>query len=372
MGDLAVGARSGHDGRRSSRGATPWTAAADGRGHGVTPGVTAAAAEPPEAGRSRPGRSDSGDTEHRRRRERRPAQRGRPKKPRSFWKELPLLIGIALVLALLIKTFLVQAFSIPSDSMQNTLQQRRPGPRRQAHPVVRLRARARRGRRLPRPGRLAGGRTHRRSPNARAEGPQLHRPDAVRGGEGPDQAGHRRSAATPSPARAPGPVDGQRQGAERAVRLPRATPPAADDQRGQFTIKVPKGRIWVMGDHRQNSLDSRYHQSDKNDGMVPVDKVVGPRHRHRLADQPLGHPAGAGHLRPDRPERRRGVRGADGRAGRLALVGAVPVRPVASPSGSGTRRAPCLRSPRQTLSQACDRGPGRAGAEGLTGFGTAG
>ena len=48
--------------------------------------------------------------------------RGRPKKPRSFWKELPILIGIALVLALLIKTFLVQAFSIPSDSMQNTLQ----------------------------------------------------------------------------------------------------------------------------------------------------------------------------------------------------------------------------------------------------------
>lgn len=41
---------------------------------------------------------------------------------RSFWKELPLLVGIALLLALLIKTFLVQAFSIPSDSMQNTLQ----------------------------------------------------------------------------------------------------------------------------------------------------------------------------------------------------------------------------------------------------------
>lgn len=41
---------------------------------------------------------------------------------RSFWKELPLLIGIALLLALLIKTFLVQAFSIPSDSMQDTLQ----------------------------------------------------------------------------------------------------------------------------------------------------------------------------------------------------------------------------------------------------------
>ena len=33
-----------------------------------------------------------------------------------------MLIGIALILALLIKTFLVQAFSIPSNSMQDTLQ----------------------------------------------------------------------------------------------------------------------------------------------------------------------------------------------------------------------------------------------------------
>ena len=30
-----------------------------------------------------------------------------------------------------------------------------------------------------------------------------------------------------------------------------------------------------MGDHRQNSLDSRYHQTDENHGMVPVDDVVG-------------------------------------------------------------------------------------------------
>ncbi len=50
------------------------------------------------------------------------ARRSSTRKKRPFWVELPLLIVMALVLALLIKTFLVQAFSIPSDSMQNTLQ----------------------------------------------------------------------------------------------------------------------------------------------------------------------------------------------------------------------------------------------------------
>jgi signal peptidase I len=47
--------------------------------------------------------------------------RRKARKPRSFWRELPFLIIIALVLALLIKTFLVQAFFIPSASMENTL-----------------------------------------------------------------------------------------------------------------------------------------------------------------------------------------------------------------------------------------------------------
>jgi signal peptidase I len=41
---------------------------------------------------------------------------------RSFWRELPMLVLIALVIAVLIKTFLLQAFWIPSSSMENTLQ----------------------------------------------------------------------------------------------------------------------------------------------------------------------------------------------------------------------------------------------------------
>jgi signal peptidase I len=44
-----------------------------------------------------------------------------PKKRGSFFKELPVLILIAFGLAMLIKTFLVQAFYIPSGSMENTL-----------------------------------------------------------------------------------------------------------------------------------------------------------------------------------------------------------------------------------------------------------
>jgi signal peptidase I len=48
-----------------------------------------------------------------------PAKKG-PRKG-SFFRELPFLVLVALVLALLIKAFLVQAFFIPSGSMENTL-----------------------------------------------------------------------------------------------------------------------------------------------------------------------------------------------------------------------------------------------------------
>jgi signal peptidase I len=41
---------------------------------------------------------------------------------RAFWKELPVLVVVALFVAVLIKTFLVQAFYIPSGSMRDTLE----------------------------------------------------------------------------------------------------------------------------------------------------------------------------------------------------------------------------------------------------------
>ncbi len=45
----------------------------------------------------------------------------KPRRRRSFLRELPVLIVIALVLALVIKTYAIQAFYIPSASMENTL-----------------------------------------------------------------------------------------------------------------------------------------------------------------------------------------------------------------------------------------------------------
>src|SRR5580704_9846620 len=44
------------------------------------------------------------------------------KRRRSFWRELPVLVVVALVLAFVIKTFAIQAFFIPSASMENTLE----------------------------------------------------------------------------------------------------------------------------------------------------------------------------------------------------------------------------------------------------------
>ena len=43
----------------------------------------------------------------------------------------------------------------------------------------------------------------------------------------------------------------------------------------KFDIRVPKSSIWVMGDHRGASEDSRFHQDDPRKGMVPISRVVG-------------------------------------------------------------------------------------------------
>lgn len=42
-----------------------------------------------------------------------------------------------------------------------------------------------------------------------------------------------------------------------------------------FDVKVKPGYIWVQGDNRSNSADSRVHLGDPGGGQVPADDVVG-------------------------------------------------------------------------------------------------
>ncbi|MFF8729731.1 signal peptidase I [Streptomyces sp. NPDC015171] len=261
MGDVAVGARSGHDGEEH-RG-HPVEPDVPGPDGAMTSGNDAAGDEGAPEGEQRPRTAGAGAGE----------AAGQPKKPRSFWKELPILIGIALVLALLIKTFLVQAFSIPSDSMQNTLQQ---GDRVLVDKLTPwFGSEPERGEVVvfhDPDNWLAGEPTP--TPNAVQKVlswiglmPSAEEKDLIKRviGVGGDTVECKNS----------GPVRVNGKALNEPYVYPGNTPCSVDDQGGQFKVKIPEGFIWVMGDHRQNSRDSRYNQSDKNHGMVPVDKVVG-------------------------------------------------------------------------------------------------
>ncbi|MGW7054595.1 signal peptidase I [Streptomyces sp. NPDC054887] len=194
-----------------------------------------------------------------------------PRKPRSFWKELPLLIGIALLLALLIKTFLVQAFSIPSDSMQNTLQR---GDRVLVDKLTPWFGSE------PERGEVVvfhdpGGwleTTEAPEPNVvqkflsfiglmpSAEEKDLIKRVIAIGGDTVE-------------CKKNGPVKVNGKALDEKSYIFPGDTPCNDEPFGP--LKVPDGRIWVMGDHRQNSLDSRYHQELPGHGTVANDEVVG-------------------------------------------------------------------------------------------------
>ena len=53
--------------------------------------------------------------------------------------------------------------------------------------------------------------------------------------------------------------------------LPAGTPPSTI----RFDTVVPAARLWVMGDNRSDSADSRAHLGDPGGGTVPLDHIVG-------------------------------------------------------------------------------------------------
>jgi signal peptidase I len=254
VGDLVVGARSGR-GEPEDRDPTASPAgdgeASDGK---KAPDAGADVSEETTDNRARDGGAET--------------------KQRSFWKELPLLIVIALALAWLIKTFLLQAFSIPSASMENTL---RVGDRVLVDKLTPWFGSE------PERGEVVvfhdpGGWLGETVPvntnpvtNAIQKGlsfvglmPSAEEKDLIKrviavGGDTVECKGT-------------GPVKVNGKALDEPYIFPGNTP-CGDRPFGP--IKVPQGRIWVMGDHRQDSLDSRYHQNLAGNGTVSVDEVVG-------------------------------------------------------------------------------------------------
>ena len=64
-------------------------------------------------------------------------------------------------------------------------------------------------------------------------------------------------------------------------------PPGVTRSSGfDFAVTVPAGSLWVQGDNRNNSADSRLHTDTPGRGFVPVDNVVG---RAFVINWPLSH-----------------------------------------------------------------------------------
>ncbi|MET8503671.1 signal peptidase I [Streptomyces sp. NPDC004787] len=267
---MAVGARSGHD--EPERPERPGQGSGPGPDHGPGPGGTEQGAGPVDgpagAGSGDHGSGDDGDGDDDGERSGR-GGRG-PNRPRSFWKELPLLIGIALVLALLIKTFLVQAFSIPSDSMMNTLQR---GDRVLVDKLTPwFGSEPERGEVVvfhDPGGWLEEGNTP--EPNVVQKVlsfiglmPSAEEKDLIKRviAVGGDTVSCKEGGKV---------VVNGKELDESAYLHPGSVP--CDPAFGP--VKVPEGRIWVMGDNRQNSLDSRFHMELPGGGTVSNDEVVG-------------------------------------------------------------------------------------------------
>jgi len=65
---------------------------------------------------------------------------------------------------------------------------------------------------------------------------------------------------------------------------------ATDPQTDTFDLVVPTGRMWVLGDNRADSADSRYHSNDDHHGTVAVSDVVGVVVRHGSRAHTYGLP----------------------------------------------------------------------------------
>ncbi|MGH3251440.1 MAG: signal peptidase I, partial [Trebonia sp.] len=192
------------------------------------------------------------------------------KRKRAFWRDLTVIVIAALVLTILLKAFVVQVFSIPSGSMENTLL---PGDRilvsklvyrfRPIEPgdIVVFSGSGSWDPATPPPG----------SPFARFWDDVT----SLVGIAGPGTDYVKRVIGVPNDhvvccnALGQVTVNGVPL-SEKSYIYPGAAPSQI-----RFNITVPPGRLWVMGDNRADSDDSRYRTGDPGGGTIPESDVVG-------------------------------------------------------------------------------------------------
>ena len=200
------------------------------------------------------------------------------RKKGSFWRELPILVLTALVLTFLIQTFLARVYVIPSASMEPTLHGC-PGCTDDRVLVDKLTYRFRN----PRPGDVVVFRgtdswgsefTSQRSDNVLVRG--LQQAGSVIGLAPPDErdfvkrviaVGGQTVKCCDKQNRVM--VDGV------ALNEPYAVFAGHEPQEDFGPVTVPQGGLWMMGDNRNNSADSRRHVADQRSGTVPVSNVIG-------------------------------------------------------------------------------------------------
>ncbi|ATL30799.1 signal peptidase I [Streptomyces formicae] len=230
----------------------------------------------PTTGPARPGRAER----------RKLAKKVKRRRRRSAIKEIPLLIGVALLIALVLKTFLVQAFVIPSGSMEQTIRigdrvlvdKLTPwfGSKPERGDVVVFKD----------PGNWL----------EEEQGKKKDPPVVVKQiKEGLTQIGLLPSDSERDLIKRVIGVGGDtvkccdKNGKVTVNGVPLDEPyihPGDKPSAFEFTVKVPEGRLFMMGDHRSDSADSRFHRTEKFSGTVSEDEVVG---RALVIAWPFGH-----------------------------------------------------------------------------------